>query len=478
MKQQPQNSDNPFVQKAVAFFAQPVWSRLVEALYTKYITQGRIAGQIVLRDCSNDEQREIARFLKKKLPSDGTFTIRLRDFQQALDESGFACDLPTLLISLFPSRSHTTRPQQREQQAHSQQQFYDSLSAIGATLPVASRGYAWLFQGVYGRDELFRRYKNETAVVQEGLLIQVRTIAQALNHLPVPPNVERLALFAQRITGNPHYFDSNTAAGRIFFRALLDLTQRSEASNRADASLENDDLTTHRMGREISEQQQQRLLVYYEAGLLLDTISSTVTVFNLAYAEDHTGHADALVQYAGKRLLTLSLHQLLDWRRLHATTKKIYLFENPQVFEEIVESLAPTNVSLFADHSPPVPTLICTSGWPSIAVIRLLSLLTASSPDTNLYYSGDFDLQGLRIASHILTRYPGRSYLWRFDPASYISALHMQAAELDASDIAALQTLPEIFTPLTTIMQERKQRAYQEGITQLLLMDIRENMEN
>lgn len=483
------------LQKAATFFNQPVWSRLVEALYKKYMAQGRIGGQVVLRDCTAEERREIARFLKKRLPLQGDVVVRLNDFQQALDDSVFACDLPSLLLTLFPDRSQITRPQLREQRAASQQHFYDALSDLLGEQPDTSRGQCWLLYGEHGRDDLFRRYKNEHQEEQEQLLQHVRTIASALNQLPTPPAFERLSVFAQRISGDPHYFDGNTLTGRLFFRALIDLARQEqplvhpEVQGAEDISLHSHDheapdhtkafLSAYGYDEsvhdttELPEQHHHRLLLYYEAGLLLDTISSTVAVFHLMYAEDAAGHSDALVTYAGERLLTLSLRQLLAWKKLQAASKHIYLFENPQVFEVVVDALQQSAAErMAAPRQPVLPTLICTSGWPSMAVIRLLNLLIESSSDLVLHYSGDFDLQGLRIASHLLARYARRCLLWHFDPPSYLTALHSNAAELSAVDLSGLQTLPKLFTPLTTVMCEHNKKAYQEGITQLLLQDI------
>lgn len=460
------------LQKAVAFFKQPVWSRLFEALYKKYITQGRIGGQVVLHDCTAEERREIARFLKKRLPLQGEVTIRLNDFQQALDESGFACDLSSLLMALFPERSHITRPEQREKRAVSQQRFYDALSFMIEGLPNDSKGQRWLLYGEHGRNELFRRYKNENREEQERLLRHVQMIANALNQLPIPPVFERLSIFAQRISGDPHYFDGNTPTGRIFFRALMDLVRQEQPLVHAEPKIASDEPMNNEAATESPEQNHHRLLLYYEAGLLLDTISSTVAVFHLTYAEDDSGHPDALVKYAGERILTLSLRQLLAWKKLRSASKNIYLFENPQVFEVVVDELQRIAEGMTVSEKPVLPTLICTSGWPSMAVIRLLNLLVESSSDLLLYYSGDFDIQGLRIASHLLTRYPGRCLLWRFDPSSYLTALHTKAAELSAGDLSSLQALPEIFAPLTAVIRERNKKAYQEGITHLLLQDI------
>jgi len=119
-----------------------------------------------------------------------------------------------------------------------------------------------------------------------------------------------------------------------------------------------------------------------------------------------------------------------------------------------------------------LPTLICTSGWPSVATIRLLNLLTETAPDTVLHYSGDFDLPGLRIAAYLQTRYHANCQLWHLDPSSYLAALHQKNENFDSNDLAALQSLPAPFAPLVTAMQEKGRKAYQEGITHLLIKDI------
>lgn len=65
-------------------------------------------------------------------------------------------------------------------------------------------------------------------------------------------------------------------------------------------------------------------------------------------------------------------------------------------------------------HSP----LICTSGQPTVAVIRLLDML--ASAGTDLFYSGDFDGKGLSIALQLLTRYSECLHLWHMTAADYV----------------------------------------------------------
>ena len=76
-----------------------------------------------------------------------------------------------------------------------------------------------------GARRIFRRYKNESLEAQEQLLRHLRIIVDGLNHLPVPPSFERLSLFAQRISGDPHFLDVQTATGRLFLHALMDLAR-------------------------------------------------------------------------------------------------------------------------------------------------------------------------------------------------------------------------------------------------------------
>ena len=456
------------LERAVAFFEAPVWSRLLTGLYDKYMRQGDARGQVTLRACTPEEQREIARFLRKRLPPQSDLTIRLADFQTALSESGFACDLRALLTAYFPERPQITRPEQQEQRAAAQQRFFDALASLADELPDDSAGKRWLLSGAHGSAAIFRRYKNEPLEVQEQHLGHLRVIVDALNHLPVPPPFERLSLFAQRISGDPHFFDAQTATGRLFLHALMDLARLENPT----LQTESEGVLTNESAGQTPEYNRWRLLLYYDAGLLLDTISSTVAVFHISYAEDAAGRPDRLVENAGERILVLPLRQLLAWKKLAPASQHIYLFENPQVFEMVVDTLSSASVTGSGKERKPLPTLICTAGWPSVAALRLLSLLTESSPEVVLHYSGDFDLQGLRIAAHLLARYPHHCRLWCFDPSAYLAALHHQSASLDEDERVGLQTLPAEFAELADAMRENGRKAYQEGILPLLLQSI------
>ncbi len=310
------NRSAPDVQRAAAFFTQANLSRLLEKLREKYIELGRVGGQITLEDATPGERREIASFLGKAPYRETDIKVRLVDVDRALRQSGFACELPDLLNAFFHGKPLVTRPQQRAMRAIHEADFRAALVSIAIELPEDSRGRHWLLHGQHGQDWLFSHYKNEPAEEQERQFNMVRYVVSALDQLPSSRSPERLALFAQRISGDPHTFDPDRAEGRLFRHALIDLVSLSDGAS----PLERVPLTD----------------LFANAGLLVDTISSNVAVFNLAGAISHNDILDPLPQAAGERILLLPLRQLLEWESAQPATADIYVFENPQVFEEVI----------------------------------------------------------------------------------------------------------------------------------------------
>ncbi|GAC1565322.1 MAG: hypothetical protein NVS3B14_02620 [Ktedonobacteraceae bacterium] len=105
----------------------------------------------------------------------------------------------------------------------------------------------------------------------------------------------------------------------------------------------------------------------------------------------------------------------------------------------------------------------------------LPDMLLSSTPHYTLHYSGDFDARGLQIAAYLLDRYPGRCHPWHFDPDTYMTALQPGGIQASAGELALLNTLSASFAPLVTLMQVKGMWAYQEGIADLLINDIKKN---
>ena len=453
----PEQKDAPDnVQRAVEVFTSLGLTRLLERMREKYIEVGDVGGQVILADGTTNERRELASFLGKAPFQGETLKVRLRDVDAALRRSGFACTLPDVLRAFRSQPPLITRKEQRAIHATHQTDFRDALQSIISHVEEDTQAYLWLTQGQHGIEWLYARNKNSSKDEQEQQLSVIQRVVHALNTLPSAEQPERLALFAQRISGDPHALDTNTSAGRLFLLALSDLTNIGKMVYQ-----ENDE---HDEDAPLPSQDRiQEVRLYAKVGIRVDTISSYVTVFHLFEAIDHKGRVDALA-YAGRnRVLLLPLRQIVAWQAIVPAQHTLYVCENPQVFEEIVEQQRGEGT---------LPTMVCTSGWPSVAALLLLDMLLAQSADNVLYYSGDFDIKGLQIAAYLMARYPGRCHLWRFDSDAYAVALQHGGVTAPANELALLNTLPPVFAELVSVMQERGMWAYQEGITSLLANDI------
>ncbi len=418
---------------AVTYFHNHGLARIVEMLRDRYVTLGKVGGQIVVKDSTLTERKEIASFLRKPLPATTSLVVRLSDVDRALQSSGFACTLPELLVA-SSNEPLITRSQQQQARQERHEQFQAALSMLTQAQPSTSPAHRWLATGAHGANRAFARFKNAGDTEQQEQLAVLETIARALNTAPWSGTPERLALFAQRITGDPHALDRDREVGRLFLLSLADLDEREAPHDRSE-----------------------EIYLYQTAGIVVDMISSSVAVCRLIGAILHDGLPDLWIQTAGNRIVLLPLCQIVNWRNIMPADNAIYVVENPSVFETIAG---------VCDH-----TLICTSGWPGSAALLLLDLLLAQSSANQIYYNGDFDLAGLQIAAHLLARYHGRCHLWHLDAESYTAALHERTMPANPRDLTKLANLPEVFADLAAAMRQCKQWAYQEGIAHLLSAD-------
>src|SRR5713226_185887 len=280
------------VGKAVAFFKQAGLSRLLNLLREKYLQMGYVGGQVILEASTPGERRNIASFLGKPPYPDASVKIKLTDVEKALKYS-FNCALLDVLNAFFPDQPLVTRSERRLAHAQYQAHFRAALASIAAELSEESRGCSWLMHGPHGLEWLFSRYKNAPSEEQEQQLTLVRHIVQVLDRLPSPGQPERLALFAQRTSGDPHALDPDRAAGRLFLLALGDLArmQRRDHDEGLDLLIKHtEEIGEGLPGVDTSststspQDRTQELRLYSSAGLLVDMISSNVAVFNLAGA--------------------------------------------------------------------------------------------------------------------------------------------------------------------------------------------------
>jgi uncharacterized protein (TIGR02679 family) len=202
-----------------------------------------------------------------------------------------------------------------------------------------------------------------------------------------------------------------------------------------------------------------RRAAWQQVGVHLDELSSLALCLGLeGDAGTPAGGALAAAREAGEPCV-LTLRQL---RRQESpiTAGVVHVCENPIVVAAAADELGHACLPL-----------VCVNGHPSVAVRRLLDLLSAGG--ASFAYHGDFDWGGISIASTIRARFPWRP--WRYDTPSYEAACEgIVATRTEPTPtLPATRRVPTPWDPpLSGAMTKRALRVEEELVLADLLADL------
>lgn len=255
------------------------------------------------------------------------------------------------------------------------------------------------------------------AVLSEALRVLERLPAEGI---PLPA-------LATEMLGDPHALDGGTRRAGMVLRALACL-----------------------YGTDPPDGAEQRRALWERAGVAEDELSASVLVAGLQPSGENVACRVLRVCAEYGEAAALTLAQLRQSVRV--PERDVWVVENPTVL-----TLALRRFGTFC------PPMICTSGWPNSAAIRLLRALAETG--TALHYHGDFDGEGVRIAAHVLAK--TGALPWRMSAADYVEALPDGAAP----PVGRVTEAPWD-AELAAAMREHGTAVPEEQVTQRLLDEL------
>ena len=287
----------------------------------------------------------------------------------------------------------------------------------------------WISEVLQNRKEsylfLLQQYKENKKELEDLL----QKTDRAAETLAASEKRELLAVFAAKVTGNPHYFDEGETAEKCLSSYLKWKLKKERSNGLSNAEYKN--------------------RIYFEAGILKDELSNDVLTYGLhAWKENGEPHSGIEGFFRCKEPLKLTLKTLGGLGKITGE-QKIYMVENPAVFSRLVEKY-------------PDRTILCGNGQPKFSVFVLLDKLTENS---TIYYAGDFDPEGLQIAQNLKKRYPEHFIFWKYKAEYYqkykseVQLDEKRIRKLDKIDLPELQEIKEA-------MQREKYAAYQEAMVE------------
>lgn len=368
------------IEEAISYFKNnKKYHRILKRIAEKYKSRGTLGGSIELKNLTEDERALLCKIDPKYIyAKDAKFTVR--KFLKTFDNVWIGeLDFLQILQGYFSGEIQTNKEIKEKKGSERDKYFSNILESFQGT-----SGAKWLIEALdsrkYGYLLLIKEYEKDSVALKEVLV----HVIKAINLLEYWSNkLTRLPIFASNLTKDPHFFDIGQLGGNLFINGLAFLGKTKTPEN---------------------AQEESELL--YSFGILKDEISNYTTISSVtAYTEEGL-HEGILGFHKSSEPVQLNLWNLSKIKEIHCNYNKIFVFENPAVFSEVLERTLEIR-----------PSLLCTSGQLKLASLVFLDKLIKNID--KIYYSGDFDPEGIKIAYRLKERYGDKLVLWRYDSEEY-----------------------------------------------------------
>ena len=348
----------------------PVWTELA-----RRFGDGEPPVSITLRDLSPEERQAVADLLGMDRLPPATARLRVDRLIRAcaaVDQDGLRAMVEHRLGPI------TDRRAARIEVRRLREELWDWLAAEAATLPLTAgdpdRLQPWVdtvrAAGVPAGDVDRHRRR----------LSSVLAVLAAL-----PADGVGLAALADDVLGDPHALDRGRARATMVLEAVATARDRARPTDAEGARL-----------------------LWEEAGVVPDPLSSTVLALGLAPAPGHPLGAWLGAMRAAGEPVVLTLAQLRRWPVDPLPVgRRAFVVENPSLLAEA------------AAGGWDGPPLVCSSGRPTIAVVTLVRQLRAGG--AAVLQHADFDAAGLGITGWLAQR--SGTTPWHMGTADYLAAI-------------------------------------------------------
>lgn len=398
---------------------------------TKYKCLGRLGGSILIKHAREDEKESIGGLLGKDYSRDTDIKISYQELIKALSTTKFAeCDFMSV-CELYSESKIITNKEKRIAKAKQFDRYVNQLV----------KDYDDSYGGIF-LNFILTQQDNLLILIRKDFFEQkvayLKIILNSLDQLPIwQKEMKTLATFASQVSSDPHYFDSGKTK-RFLLEGINCVLQKSMNLNHLD---------------EVN-------LLLYSAGLIKDDLSNHCMLFRInALNKQNETHPAWDGFYTNFEMWNVSLYNLQNTSRLYGV-KKVYIVENPSVFRTMCLMVKTLQLSTIG--------LLCIEGQPNLTAQIMLDVLYQENIE--MYYSGDFDPEGLLIADKLKRKYP-KLILWHYTKKDYdqsISKNELSSRRISVLDNCICDELEEI----CMLLKKEGKAGYQESLESIYLQEL------
>jgi uncharacterized protein (TIGR02679 family) len=408
-------------------------------LRRKYSSYGRLAGSIKIEDASIETKEALSGLLGNDFKREKDIKVSVSKFEKALTKTIYKYySLMEIVESYFGeelrSKKEILAEKEGQKLIYFQTYYTYALNDIARQwldVIIQKNDYTKIVLNYYERDK-------------ETLSSIMNNVINALNRLPLK-EYERLPIFAATTTKNPHYFDIGTDGGRMLLSALQLYLNDIEGKEYIQSP----------KSEEITE-------ILSRFNIMRDDINNDVTVFGIkGYYED--GLPSKVLSYAieEEAVINLPLREVVRLDKLVAFKNKVFVIENSGLYSTLIDKVIELGIDI---------SIICSSGQINLATWKLIDKLVAGNH--SIYYSGDFDPEGIIMVYKMKEKYPEHVHYWHLDVESYKLCLSDEAiSESRLNQLLNIQD-PEL-VPLINLLKTKKKSGYQERLMDNILEELK-----
>lgn len=402
--------------------------RLMTELKKKWISNGHLTGKITLNNISDEEKRDIEGIMGIHFSN----SLNAKDFESAIiQNSVFGDSNIKEVLELYFGAKLITSKEKKLIKKNEDEFFFESLRKILDDINGNEQLYNWLIKmktnksfGYITLQRLRKTKPNDTLTICSSVFKGINEINQ---------NIYPIAIFASKISGNPHFLDRNSGDGSTLFVSILAYI------------FEEDYPADSKSWYELLE----------KANLIKDEIAGSLAIYNVQLLKDNTAHQGAYWCYKYKQPFMLAYCNLNDIDKATTDNNIVYVVENEMVFTTLQKEIKDRNIAL-----------ICTSGQPSLTAQKLIELLVKGN--NRIFYSGDIDPEGLGICDRLWKKYPNNITPWLMDKNDYLASISNEKVSNQR-----LSLLDKIENPIlketSILLKENKKAAYQENMISIFI---------
>lgn len=419
--------------RLISLYTKKPYNKIWEAFFEQYASYGRWVQNIFIVADDAKESAALHLFLGIIATPMVPFKVPYRLLEKRWRELYPSVPLLDFLAAYFDKPLESNK-EKAVRGGETKREFFKLLIEGAST-----HGKQWL-EAVTTQTAIFRREHKLYEQLGSTSDKSFKYVAEALDILPV--KFMRLPVLAQKITGDPHYFDRGRVEGDIFLDALAYLASFSPNDEKSNP-----------------EWEAEVLLLY---GLIRDDTTNNVMCSGLVGCNNEAKCNWMVAAVEAGSPQVYPLREILKWEGFRPIMgNDIFVVENPSVYSTLVDDCW--------ERYGKLPPVICSSGQFKLAVWQILRRVV--NENCRIHYSGDFDPEGILIAQRLSNRYPRNVHFWRLTVEDYLTAGPTEPVaitrlkQLDGVKSFVLQSLCDA-------IRKEKKAAYQEGIMKPLTADI------